>query len=245
MTSYAVTVMHTDDRLAESSGRQARAARILDIAAELLLRHGYRRVTIDDVARGADIGKGTVYLHWRTREELFSAVFEREVREAVSGLLRALQQDRGVVVLHRLARAYFLAIMERPLLRGFVLADAELLGKLARSGGAREDRHQLMSHQYFELLVEHRLLHADLNPEDAAYAFLATLEGFLQAGASTAEPTPADLKRRADLLAVTVQRAFEAGHELPPATLDLLAQRVIDLLRGLIDTDQADPDSTA
>lgn len=225
----------TDDRLPEPLERKARAARILDVAADLLLRHGYRRVTIDDVACGADIGKGTVYLHWRTREELFSAVFEREVREAIGGLVWALQQDRRAFLLHRFARVYFLAIMERPLLRGFVLADAELLGKLARSGGAREERHQLMSHHYFELLAEHGLLHADLNPEDAAYAFLATFEGFLQVSAG--EPTPADLQRRADLLAVTIARAFETGHELPPATQDLLAQRVIDLLAGLIDAD--------
>jgi len=235
--------MHARDRLPEPPEREARAARILDVAAELLLRHGYRRVTIDDVARGADIGKGTVYLHWRTREELFTAVFEREVREAVGELLRALQQDRHGFLLHRVARTYFLAIMNRPLLRGFVLADDELLGKLARSGGAREDRHQLMSRSYFQLLAEHGLLHADLNPEDAAYAFLATLEGFLQASAG--EPEQAGPQTRADLLAITVQRAFETGRQLPPATQDLLAQRVVDLLRGLLDADQADPDGTA
>src|SRR6266508_6776089 len=81
--SYAVSVTHTGDRLPEPPGRQARAARILDVAAELLLRHGYRRVTIDDVARGADVGKGTVYLHWKTRDDLFQAVFEREVLQAL------------------------------------------------------------------------------------------------------------------------------------------------------------------
>jgi AcrR family transcriptional regulator len=230
--------MSSDDQVSEPTERQMRAARILDVAADLLLRHGYRRVTIDDVARGADIGKGTVYLHWRTREELFSAVFEREVREAVGDLLQALQQDRSTALLHRLARAYFLAIMDRPLLRGFVLADADLLGKLARSGGAREDRHQLMGHRYFELLAEHGLLHADLTPEAAAYAFLATLEGFLVSSAG--EPAAVDRLRRADLLAVTVQRAFETGRKLPPAAQDLLAQRAINLLRDVIEADEAD-----
>jgi len=232
--------MRADDKIPESTERQMRAARILDVAADLLLRHGYRRVTIDDIARGADIGKGTIYLHWRTREELFSAVFEREVREAVGVLLRALQQDRRTVLLHRLARAYFLAIMERPLLRGFVLADADLLGKLARSGGAREDRHQLMSRNYFELLAEHGLLHADLTPEAAAYAFLATLEGFLIASAG--EPS-IEHQRRADLLAMTVERAFENGRVLPPAAQDSLAQSAINLLGDLIESDQADSDA--
>src|SRR5919197_6155848 len=75
----------TGDRLQDPRDRQARAARILDVTAELLLRHGYRRVTVDDIARHADIGKGTVYLHWKTRDDLFKAVFEREVLRAARG----------------------------------------------------------------------------------------------------------------------------------------------------------------
>jgi AcrR family transcriptional regulator len=66
----------TSDRLHDPRDRQARAARILDATAELLLRHGYRRVTIDDIARHADIGKGTVYLHWKTALNSASRVFQ-------------------------------------------------------------------------------------------------------------------------------------------------------------------------
>jgi AcrR family transcriptional regulator len=45
------------------------------------------------VARRADIGKGTDYFHWRTRDDLFRAVLERETLEAIEDLLRALRQD--------------------------------------------------------------------------------------------------------------------------------------------------------
>src|SRR6266508_4503775 len=178
----------TGDRLQDPRDREARAARILDVTAELLLRHGYRRVTIDDIARHADIGKGTVYLHWKTRDDLFRAVFEREVLEALEELLQALRQDTGAWMLHRLARSYFLAIMSRPLLRAVFLADSELLGKLVRPGSsARENRHRLVSHAYFELLSEHGLLRDDLRADAVAYAFLATLEGFIQAEATADE----------------------------------------------------------
>jgi AcrR family transcriptional regulator len=44
----------TADRLRDPQQRQERATRVLDVAAALLLRHGYRRVTVDDVATGAD-----------------------------------------------------------------------------------------------------------------------------------------------------------------------------------------------
>src|SRR6476620_2537119 len=102
-------------RLRDPHQRAERATRILDVAADLLLRHGYRRVTIDDVAEGAGNGKGTVYLHWKTREQLFSVVFAREVHYAMDELRQALRQDATACLLHNFARAYFLAITSRPL----------------------------------------------------------------------------------------------------------------------------------
>jgi AcrR family transcriptional regulator len=51
--------------------------RVLDAAADLLVRWGYHRVTVEDVARHAGIGKGTVYLHFRTKEALFLTVLLR------------------------------------------------------------------------------------------------------------------------------------------------------------------------
>jgi AcrR family transcriptional regulator len=239
----------TTDRLRDPRQREERATRILDVAGELLLRHGYRRVTIDDVATGAAIGKGTIYLHWKTREELFTAVFERQVQQAIGELVEALAQDPQVCLLHGFARAYFLAIMHRPLLAGFVLGDADLLGRLAQPGSARHDRHQLMSRAYLQLLAEHRLLHDDLDLDQIAYAFQATFEGFLHAEAAAAGPMSADhaaagLDQRADLLARTVQRAFESERTISRRAQQSLATAVIGLLTDLVDADRADLDTT-
>lgn len=222
--------------------RDARARRLLDVAADLLLRHGYRRVTVDDVAAGANVGKGTVYLHWQTREDLFRAVFEREVLRAIEELTGALRDDPRVALLHGFARRYFLAIMRRPLLRGFVLADADLLGKLATPrGGARESRHQVVFRAYVALLAERGLLRDGASIDAISYAFLATFEGFLREEATTAPAdAPATLDQRADLLAQTVQRAFESGRRLPRAAQQSLATAVIGLLTELTAADRAD-----
>ena len=102
------------------TARTDRETKILEVAADMLVRHGYRRVTIDDVAGAAGIGKGTVYLHWKTREELFGAVFAREVRGAIADMVTALRADPAVALLHRFAAEFFLAILRRPLLYGMV-----------------------------------------------------------------------------------------------------------------------------
>ena len=93
--------MNDATRLTAGSGaRRERAERILDVTAGLLLRHGYKRVTIDDVAAGAGIGKGTIYLHWKTREALFWAVLQRDAARLLDQLgiryeLRAYEVDEN------------------------------------------------------------------------------------------------------------------------------------------------------
>ena len=222
------------ERLRDPWQRADRATRILDVAADLLLRHGYRRVTVDDVAAGANIGKGTVYLHWKTREQLFSAVFEREVVRAIGELRQALLDDPRECLPHRFALTYFLAIVNRPLLRGFLLADPDLLGKLTTS---RDDRHSGISRAYFELLARHGIFRDDMSTDEISYAFQATFEGFLRAEADA----PADgLDQRADLLARTIRRAFENEPATPVTTLRDVAAATATLLTDLIDADRAE-----
>ena len=59
--------------------REARAQRILDAASTLILHDGYDETTIEDIAREADVGKGTLYLHWTTREALFAALIDQDI----------------------------------------------------------------------------------------------------------------------------------------------------------------------
>ena len=225
------------ERLRDPGQRAERATAILDAAADLLLRHGYRRVTIDDVAAGANIGKGTIYLHWKSREQLFSAVFGREVLCAIDELRQALRQDPQVCLLHHFARTYFLAIVHRPLLRGFLLADPELLGRLTTTHDTtRDDRHTAMSRAYLELLAQHGLLRDDMDTDQIGYAYQATFEGFLHQEAAAPADGP---DQRADLLARTIQRAFESDRETPDTELREVAAAAITLLTDLIDADRA------
>ncbi|WP_051467958.1 TetR/AcrR family transcriptional regulator [Actinomadura oligospora] len=224
------------ERLRDPRQRAERATRILDVAGELLLRHGYRRVTIDDVAAEAAIGKGTVYLHWKTREQLFRAVFAREVLFAMDELRQAIEDDARTCLLHRFASTYYLAIAGRPLLRRFLLGDPDLLGKLTSSpDGDRDARHGEVARGYFALLTEHGMLRDDLSAAETGHAYQATFEGFLRAGSTPAAPSP---EQQADLLARTVQRAFESDTGVPDGTAEQVAAAMIGLLSDLITADR-------
>ncbi|MGI4854714.1 MAG: TetR/AcrR family transcriptional regulator [Janthinobacterium lividum] len=54
--------------------------RILEVAREAFVRHG-PDATLDDIARRAEIGPGTLYRHFPTRDDLLEAVFRSEVEK--------------------------------------------------------------------------------------------------------------------------------------------------------------------
>ena len=92
-------------RAYDLDARRARAERILDAAAELLERWGYKRLTMDDVAQHVGIGKGTIYLHWKTREALFDAVLRRELSSLLEEFLASIRADPREALPHRLSRS--------------------------------------------------------------------------------------------------------------------------------------------
>jgi hypothetical protein len=100
--------------------------------------------------------------------------------------------------------------------------------------------HRLVSHAYVRLLAESGLLRDDLDADALAYAVLATLEGFIQAEATASPQQGSGIDDRADLLARTVQRAFEAQRRLSPAAEQAIATQVIELFARLGEADRAD-----
>src|SRR5690242_10652243 len=53
---------------------------ILLEAARAFARYGFRKASIDQIARKAGVAKGTVYLAVESKEDLFYQVLHREVR---------------------------------------------------------------------------------------------------------------------------------------------------------------------
>ena len=52
---------------------------ILDATDRLLARFGYRKMTVEDIAVEAGIGKGTIYLHFASKEEVVLSHVDRIV----------------------------------------------------------------------------------------------------------------------------------------------------------------------
>lgn len=84
---------------------------ILDATDRLLTRYGYKKMTIDDLAREVGIGKGSVYLHFSSKEEIALSHIDRII-ERLKKNLRAIV-DKPLSVEERLSEM----ICERVLYR--------------------------------------------------------------------------------------------------------------------------------
>ncbi|GAA3354260.1 TetR/AcrR family transcriptional regulator [Saccharopolyspora gregorii] len=213
----------------------ARADRILDAAGELLLRHGYRKVTVDDVARRAGVGKGTVYLHWKTKVALFQGLLLRESIALVDDLRGGLRDDPDAVRPHRLLRLAYLVTFRRPLALALITGDAEVLGELRRPSGADrsgEEWMQRTNERFYAVLAESGLLRDDL--PDLAYTLNAAALGFFLADDYKPTLSGIDRESKADALAHTIRHAFEPPAEPDPAVVRAVAGRIDALLAELI-----------
>lgn len=59
---------------------------ILDATGKLLARYGYKKMTIDDLAQEVGIGKGSVYLHFPSKEEIALSQIDRIIERLKSNL---------------------------------------------------------------------------------------------------------------------------------------------------------------
>lgn len=66
---------------------------ILDATDSLLARYGYRKMTIDDLAGEVGIGKGSIYLHFPSKEEIVLSHVDRIVERLVERLKIIIAQD--------------------------------------------------------------------------------------------------------------------------------------------------------
>ncbi|CPR98328.1 TetR/AcrR family transcriptional regulator [Mycobacteroides abscessus] len=195
---------------------ERKATGILDAAEQLFLQFGYRKVTIDEVARRAGVGKGTIYLYWPSKLELFGAVFTRDGVAMLTAAADALRADPREVLLSVSSRRTFIATMNNPLARAIVTGDQALLGDLLTTTPATGEiglGKLGTTDLVLRLLYRHGLLRDDPGQDPMlAYRVAATVAGFY-AVENTSAAGDFGLESKADALADTLSRAFEPAEE--------------------------------
>lgn len=107
--------MSTQDRREQE--RVRRKQEILLAARALFAQDGFRRATVEQIARRAEIGKGTIYLYFPNKEDILAALVLQALDE-LAARLHAVSETRSVLhpemKLRAMAEAYLTFAQRAP-----------------------------------------------------------------------------------------------------------------------------------
>ena len=88
---------------------------ILKAASRIFAENGFERAVLDDIAKAADVGKGTLYQYFKDKENLFISVFEFNMERLAQTLIRQLEDiDNPVKRIIEGVRFYMAFFEEHP-----------------------------------------------------------------------------------------------------------------------------------
>lgn len=97
----------------QAQRREATRKAVVEAAAGLFGRQGFRASTMDGIAAAAGVAKGAVYHHFPTKEAVFEAVFEATSAELAARLARLAGEAPDVLeAMSAATEAYFEACSE-------------------------------------------------------------------------------------------------------------------------------------
>ena len=76
-----------------STPDSARQERVLAVALEVFGRYGFRKASMDEIARSADISRQGLYLHFANKDALFRAAVRQELETALGDVSRCLNEE--------------------------------------------------------------------------------------------------------------------------------------------------------
>ncbi|MFI5753023.1 TetR/AcrR family transcriptional regulator [Streptomyces sp. NPDC051644] len=224
-----------------------KAARLLEAAGSLARQRGLRGVTVAEIAERAHVGKGTVYLYWDTKEDLFYELFARDFIAVARDYADQLGAHPDLVRPHRLCPLMARTTLARPFVRAARAHDGHVLGLLA-DHPATQHLLDIMGPEAMLAAIlpawrSHGMARSDQDPERQMYALRSVMLGFFELVSSRTAPPPLDLAY--SVLADTVRAVVETPQEPSDEDLVSVARTAIEILdnaqkqvlRLLADTD--------
>jgi AcrR family transcriptional regulator len=74
----------------------AKRSQILEGARQVFIDVGFDAASMNDITRAAGVSKGTIYVYFENKEDLFEALIEEERRTIFADLYEALDRNRAV-----------------------------------------------------------------------------------------------------------------------------------------------------
>jgi TetR/AcrR family fatty acid metabolism transcriptional regulator len=120
---------------------------IIDAAVRVFARNGFYNSRVSDIAREAGIASGTIYLYFRTKDEILVTLFREKMAAFVAALRTEIGRERDPEAkIRRLVRQHFEVLEASPDLAEVVQVELRQGQKFFRGASA----HEISA--YFELI---------------------------------------------------------------------------------------------
>ena len=112
--------------------------RILDAAVKVFSKHGFYNSKVAQVAREANVADGTIYLYFKSKEDILIQVFVDTMEMAISKQRMALEGLRTATdKLRTFVRVHFEMVGQSPALAEVVTVELRQSGKFMRAADMR------------------------------------------------------------------------------------------------------------
>ncbi len=119
-----------------SRRKEARPAEILDAAVAVFAEKGFAAARMEDIAKRAGVTKGTIYLYFRGKEDVFEALVQGSISQRIAGFSQMVRDFEGptteLIRLVLTGLAEFLRTSDRVVLPKIIMAEAGNFPELAR-----------------------------------------------------------------------------------------------------------------
>ena len=122
-----------------------RQEQILDAAAAVIIRLGYDKTSMSDIAGEAGLSRRTVYQYFNRKEALFEALLYREYMQYAQTWLEQIDADPRGGTIGGFYRATFHAVNRHPLIAAMLRRDQRVIGNYLRK------RDNLFAQMYSEV----------------------------------------------------------------------------------------------
>lgn len=96
--------------------KAARREYIIDAAEHVVQSKGFDKATMDEIAEKAEVGKGTLYLHFKNKTSIYLAICERGsslLNQQMSKIIAS--EKKGLDMVQEIGQNYFSFIQSNPL----------------------------------------------------------------------------------------------------------------------------------
>lgn len=173
---------------------------ILAAAAEVIIRLGYDKTTMSDIAEEAGLSRRTIYLYFKGKEELFEELLYHEYLQYAQTWLEQIEADPRGGTIGGFYRAIFHAVNSRPLIAAMMRRDRRVVGNYLRkrdnmfsqmlsgvdtvaffqalqaAGAIRQDIDAAVIEHIVEMLSYGQLTIGDFKPADRSPPYDAVME---------------------------------------------------------------------